>query len=218
MNRINSEYFKQFLDALVSDFKKYNLTDVVGKGIALSTAQKIRRTTDVDELYKTKTKTIIILSKTVDELNSEHNEVDAQKFEEVFKKDFKYVVDTAQEMFEQKRMKASKIATVSATQIRKLKNQGTESNYYLETIGEIADYIQKTELTEKVSDIQQKESELVKRGVEVEKKKRKLEKELKEIDEEKSSLEKDRLILEDQIKKFDLEKQKQAKEQIKEDD
>lgn len=211
MSKISSVYFKEFLSDLVSDFKGYKLTEVVGKGIPLSTAQKIRRTTNIDELYKTKTQTIATISKTVDTLNREFKVNRKESFEEIFNNDFKEVVETAQKMFEQKRMSASSIATVSATQIRKIRTQGTSSNYYLETIGEIADYIQKTILDEQVSELREKQSELERKEDDIENKKRELENELNDIRDKKSIIVIEREKLEIEINEFLKEKQKQAK-------
>lgn len=144
--KLTRRYFVSFTGEIFHNMCEFTLTEIVGAGLPISTAQKVTDTckngSDAEKqekIFGFRTDTVIHVAEVVDTLNRKKRGKKTT-YERELKKNLKKII---YDFLEKKTFtELYNLGVLPRAQVSKMRKHKETANYYMETIGKIADYLE----------------------------------------------------------------------------
>lgn len=140
---VTREYFTDLTEKIFINLCEYTHTEIVREGLAISTAQKATDATKHDnkkeKVFGFRTDTLVHVAKIVDKLNKKKKNVKSNYEKELEKSIKKTIYDF---LGDKTFTELNSLNVLPRAQVSRLKKHKEKANYYMETIGRLADYLE----------------------------------------------------------------------------
>lgn len=136
-------FFADLTEKVLINLCEYTHTEIVREGLAISTAQKATDATKHDnkneKIFCFRTDTLIHVAKIVDKLNKKKKDVKSNYEKELEKSIKKTIYDF---LGDKTFTELNNLNVIPRAQVSRVKKHKENANYYMETIGKLADYLE----------------------------------------------------------------------------
>lgn len=135
--------FADLTEKILINLCEYTHTEIVREGLAISTAQKAtdapKHDNKNEKVFSFRTDTLIHVAKIVDKLNKKKKNVKSNYEKELKKSIKKTIYDF---LGDKTFTELNNLDVIPRAQVSRLEKHKEKANYYMETIGKLADYLE----------------------------------------------------------------------------
>lgn len=141
--KVTRGYFADLTEKVFINLCEYTHTEIVREGLAISTAQKAidatKHENKNEKIFSFRTDTVMNVAKIVDKLNKKKKGIKSNYEKELEKSIKKTIYDF---LGDKTFTELNNLDVIPRAQVSRLKKHKEKANYYMETIGKLADYLE----------------------------------------------------------------------------